>query len=91
MQEALLREEFLLVLECKVVEVNELGLHTMFVGEILDVKADESALDDEGRLDIKRVMPFVYAPENRAYFGIGENIGQAFSIGRQIGRREGLV
>ena len=83
--------EFPLVLECKLLHVVEIGLHTEFIGEIVDVKADETALDEHGHLDIKRVMPVVYAPENRAYFGIGENLGQAFSIGRQIGRQEGLV
>jgi flavin reductase (DIM6/NTAB) family NADH-FMN oxidoreductase RutF len=83
--------EFPLVLECKLLHTIEIGLHTEFIGEILDVKADERALDERGRLDIKRVMPVLYAPENRAYFGVGESLGQAFSIGRQIGRQEGLV
>jgi flavin reductase (DIM6/NTAB) family NADH-FMN oxidoreductase RutF len=83
--------EFPLVLECKLLHTIEIGLHTEFIGEILDVKADEAALDENGRLDIKRVMPFLYAPENRAYYGVGEYLGQAFSIGRQIGRQEGLV
>jgi flavin reductase (DIM6/NTAB) family NADH-FMN oxidoreductase RutF len=83
--------EFPLVLECRLLHTVEIGLHTEFIGEILDVKADEAALDERGRLDIKRVMPILYAPENRAYFGVGEHLGQAFSIGRQIGRQEGLV
>jgi flavin reductase (DIM6/NTAB) family NADH-FMN oxidoreductase RutF len=34
------------VIECKVVHVAELGLHTMFVGEILDVKVEEAAMKD---------------------------------------------
>ena len=83
--------EFPLVLECKLLHTIEIGLHTEFIGEILDVKADESALDERGRLDIVRVRPFLYAPENRAYYGVGERLGQAFSIGRRIGRQEGLV
>jgi flavin reductase (DIM6/NTAB) family NADH-FMN oxidoreductase RutF len=69
----------------------EIGLHTEFIGEILDVKADEAALDENGRVDIQRVQPFLFAPENGAYFRIGERLGKAFSIGRQIGRQEGLV
>jgi flavin reductase (DIM6/NTAB) family NADH-FMN oxidoreductase RutF len=83
--------EYPLVLECKLLHTIEIGLHTEFIGEILDVKADESALDEGGRLDIERVMPILYAPENRAYYGVGENLGPAFSIGRQIARQEGLV
>ncbi|MDD4497053.1 MAG: flavin reductase family protein [Methanosarcinaceae archaeon] len=32
-------KEFPLILECKLLNDFEIGLHTMFVGEILDVKA----------------------------------------------------
>ena len=37
-------KEFPLVLECKLLHVLDLGLHTQFVGEVLDVKADEEVL-----------------------------------------------
>jgi len=33
--------EFPLILECRVIHTLEIGLHTLFIGEILDVKADE--------------------------------------------------
>ena len=45
--------EFPMVLECKVVAVHELGLHTQFIGEILDVKADEAVLTPEGGVDLE--------------------------------------
>ena len=38
--------EFPLILECKVKEVVELGLHTMFVGEIFDTKIYEILRED---------------------------------------------
>ena len=78
--------EFPLVLECKLLHTIEIGLHTEFIGEILDVKAEDSALDEEGRIDIERVRPFLFAPGNQAYYGVGERLGQAFSIGRQISK-----
>ena len=37
-----------------------------------------------GALDIERVKPLLYTPENRAYYGVGKHLGAAFSIGRQI-------
>jgi flavin reductase (DIM6/NTAB) family NADH-FMN oxidoreductase RutF len=77
-------EEFPLVLECKVVGINELGLHTMFVGEIVDVKADESVLGDKGLPAVEKVDPFVFSPEIRRYNAIGEEVGKAFSIGREL-------
>ena len=77
--------EFPLVLECKLLYTLEIGLHTEFVGEVLDVKADERVLGDEGAPDIARIQPLIFAPGNRAYFGVGEFLGDAFSIGRRIG------
>ena len=40
--------EFPLVLECRVIHTLEIGLHTLFIGEILDVKADEAVLGEKG-------------------------------------------
>jgi flavin reductase (DIM6/NTAB) family NADH-FMN oxidoreductase RutF len=76
--------EFPFALECRLLHTIEIGLHTQFIGEIVDIKADELVLDAQGALDIEKVKPFVYAPENRAYYGIGNLLGQAFSIGRRI-------
>ena len=59
--------EFPMVLECKVIHHYEIGLHTHFVGEILDVKVDENVLSDNGMPDIEKISPFVYAPEVQRY------------------------
>jgi flavin reductase (DIM6/NTAB) family NADH-FMN oxidoreductase RutF len=77
--------EFPLVLECKVVHTTELGLHTLFVGEILDVKAEESCLDQEGKLSADLVKPFCWAPPENTYYAFGESLGRGFSIGRSLG------
>ncbi|NLE44052.1 MAG: flavin reductase family protein [Chloroflexi bacterium] len=78
--------EFPFVLECNLLHTVEIGLHTQFIGEIIDIKADDSVLDERGKLDITRVMPMLYAPEGNTYFGIGGNIGRAFSIGKVFDR-----
>ncbi len=77
-------DECLLVLECKVVQVLELGLHTLFVGEIVDVKADESILNDSGVPDAEKLKPIVFAPGTQRYYGLGACLGQAFAIGKEI-------
>jgi flavin reductase (DIM6/NTAB) family NADH-FMN oxidoreductase RutF len=76
-------KEFPLVLECKVIHTHEIGLHTQFVGEIMDVKADESVFEETGFPSIERVKPLVYCPEVGQYYGIGDYIGQAYSIGKK--------
>jgi flavin reductase (DIM6/NTAB) family NADH-FMN oxidoreductase RutF len=76
-------QEFPLILECRLLHTFELGLHTQFVGEILDVKIDESTLNPSGVPDLDKLRPMMYAPEVQAYFGVGRQLGKAFSIGKQ--------
>lgn len=76
-------KEFPLILECSVIHTLDLGMHTQFIGEIIDIKAEESVLNENGLPDLKKVNPLVYAPEVRLYYGIGENVGQAFKMGKQ--------
>ena len=76
--------EFPLVLECRLMHTIELGLHTQFVGEILDVKVDEDALTEAGIPDIEKLAPMLYAPELRAYHAVGRFLGKAFSIGKTL-------
>ena len=77
-------QEFPLVLECKVVLVSELGLHTQFVGEIFDVKVEDGCLDADGKLLVEKIAPMMYAPEENAYYGLGERLGKAFAHGRRF-------
>ena len=73
-----------LVLECRVQNIVELGLHTQFVGEIMDVKADSSVLTEDGLPEIIKVKPIIFEPSNRRYYGIGTYLGPAFSLGKQL-------
>ena len=77
-------KEFPLVLECKLLHTMEIGLHTQFIGEILDVKADAAVLGEKGFPDIEKVRPIVFGPEIRTYHGIGKYLGKAFSIGKEL-------
>jgi flavin reductase (DIM6/NTAB) family NADH-FMN oxidoreductase RutF len=75
-------KEFPLILECKLLHTIEIGLHTQFIGQIVDVKAEESMLKENGVPDVTKVLPFFYSPESSAYYKIGEYLGKAHSIGR---------
>ena len=74
--------EFPLVVECAVVQVHELGLHTQFIGEIKDVKIDEACLDAQGHVDVGKLDPIAFAPDTGAYFALGALIGPAYSLGK---------
>jgi flavin reductase (DIM6/NTAB) family NADH-FMN oxidoreductase RutF len=79
-------EEFPLVVECRLFKTLELGLHTQFVGEIMDVKADEAVLDERGLPSLEKVDPLLFAPEAWRYYSVGQAIGQAFEIGKKLKR-----
>ena len=77
-------KEFPFALECRLLHTIEIGLHTQFIGEIMDIKADESMLDENGSLDIEKIKPISFAPESRTYYRVGQYLGKAFSIGKEI-------
>ena len=50
----------------------KLRLHTYFVGEILDVKAEENVLHQTtGLPDMEKIKPILFGPEIRTYHGVG--------------------
>jgi flavin reductase (DIM6/NTAB) family NADH-FMN oxidoreductase RutF len=77
--------EFPIALECRLRQAVDLGVHTQFVGEVLDFKADESVLGPEGLPDIEKVRPFLYAPGQGAYFEVGPALARAFTVGKGVG------
>ena len=82
--------EFPLILECKVLHVHDLGMHTQFVGEVMNVLADESALNAEGKPDMDLIQPFVYSPDTRSYHMVGPLAAKDFSVGMPlVERKEG--
>ena len=78
-------EEFPLTIECRLLDTVEIGLHTQFIGEIVDVKAEETIM--EGDLPhIKKANPFLFAPDTREYYSVGRFLAKAFAAGKELGR-----
>ncbi len=50
-----------------------LGIHHLFIGEIVQVHVDQEILNENGRIDFNKVSPFVY------------NQGEYWSLDRKIG------
>jgi len=76
-------QEFPVVIECKVLHTLAIGLHTQFVGEIVDIKAEESVLGEQGLADILNVKPIIFDAGQGTYYGVGARLGKAFSIGKK--------
>lgn len=73
------------ILECSLTQSLSLGSHTVMIGEILDVKADKACLDANGQSpDIEKIRPIIFDSGSRSYYGIGEKIAQAWSVGKPL-------
>ncbi len=74
-------EELPMTVECRLIKFNEDGI---CIGEIVNVCADESVLDENGKIDAKKLDPIIYDGVTHAYWSFGEKVGQAFSDGKRI-------
>lgn len=74
-------EEFPLTLECRVMEYHHTDYGFRVVGEIINVLAEESVLDEKGKVDPKRLNAFVFDTFQSGYYAIGEKVGQAWKSG----------
>jgi len=78
--------EFPLVLECRLTGTYNVGGHVMFIGEIVDVKADRSVLDGRGMPDIGKLDPFVYSTGSGEFYSIGKSLGSIADLEEKISR-----
>ena len=74
-------DELPMTVECKLVKFNEDGI---CIGDIVNVSADESILDENGKIDAKKLDPIIYDGVSHAYWSFGERVGRAFSDGKKI-------
>ncbi len=67
-------EESPVNIECRVVEVKELGSHDMFIAEVVGVNVDDRYMYGNGKFDLNRANPLVYS--HGEYFEMGKKIGK---------------
>lgn len=79
--DAPLIEELPMTLECKLIHMNEDG---NIVGEIVNISADETILDDTGMIDPDKLCPISFDPIRNVYVKMGETVGKAFSDGAAL-------
>ena len=77
--DAPLIDELPMALECKLISYDPESCR--LVGEIVNVCADESILDENGKVDVQKLQPITYDPMNHHYLVLGEKVGRAFHDG----------
>ena len=69
-------------LECRLVQVVDLGSHELFVADIVATWTEQRFLDERGTPDITKVRPFTLTMPDNRYWAVGGQVGDAWSIGR---------
>jgi len=59
------------------------GSHTMFIGEIMDIKADPSVLARRDFPDMEKLKPFVFSPGASRFYGIGPTLGTISDLAKE--------
>ena len=85
MKAAPLIQECPINIECKVVQTVDLPSNSFFIGEIVNIHADEKVLDN-GKPDVKKVRPFLLTMPDNRFWSVGEQVGHAWKDG--VGYKE---
>ncbi len=70
--------------ECRLYKSLELGTHTWFVGETLEVHVDEALVRDDGKIDVQSLDPLAYSTSVGEYWSMGTPLGRAYDIGKTL-------
>lgn len=72
-----------MTIECRLSQTVSLPTHSFFIAEIINIYTDDACLSD-GKPDITKIRPFLLTMPDNNYWAVGENLGKAWSIGRQF-------
>ena len=73
--------EFKVSLECRVINMCDVGSHTQITGEIVNIQADEDILDGKNKIIVDKLNPLAYDDFTHSYFEMGDKIEDAFKCG----------
>ena len=76
--------ELLLSIECEVVHTVTVGSHTQITGEVKNILADESILNEKDKVILEKLNPIIYDEEQFRYLSVGEKVADAFKTGIEL-------
>lgn len=69
-------------IECRVVEIKELGSHHMFIAEVVSVNIDDKYMDKTGKFNLNKAGLVSYS--HGEYFELGEKLGKfGYSVAKK--------
>lgn len=70
-----------MTLECRLMTLTENG---NIIGEIVNISADESILNEDGLIDVRKLNPICFDPIYNNYYVLGDKVGDAFKVGNKL-------
>ncbi|MBQ5987857.1 MAG: flavin reductase family protein [Clostridia bacterium] len=74
-------EEFPLVMECELDRFLDDGNFFAVIGKIVNTAADESVLDERGKVEPAKLNAILFDQFRNGYYAIGEKVGKAWNAG----------
>ncbi len=71
------------IMECRLHHVVEFPAHDIFIGEIVETYANQSALTDD-KIDIRKVDPLLFDMGSKEYWSLGDPVAKAWNVGKQL-------
>lgn len=79
-------EECPVCMSCSVCDAVKLPSNTLYIGEPKEVFTEEKYMTDN-QLDIKKINPFTLTMPDNRYWSVGENLGTAWNIGKNLKKK----
>ena len=74
-------EEFPVVMECELLEFLKTDYVSGIVGRIVNVKAEESVLDEKSKVEVEKTGAIMFDQFKHGYYLTGEKVGMAWNAG----------
>ena len=81
-------EEFPVVMECELLEFAKTEYISGIVGKIVNVKAEEAVLGEDGKVDPAKLNALIFDQFRNGYYVTGEKAGQAWNAGVGIMKKK---
>ena len=77
-------EEFPVTIECELAEIVNTENLFGIVGKIVNVKANEEVLSENGKIDPTKLHALIFDQFQHGYYSIGAKVGQAWNAGKEL-------
>jgi len=82
-------EEFPIVMECELFEIIDTESIYGIVGKIVNTKANENVLSDNGKVDVSKLNALMFDQFQSGYYLVGEKVATAWNAGLDLSKKRG--